>query len=57
MTTVHAYCPSTSSWVQVGTTPLPCILSTAQLLPSGQLMLIEGAESKKVYFGTLKLQS
>ena len=56
-TAVHAYCPSTSSWVQVGTTPLPCILSTAQLLPSGQLILIGGFGSKKVHIGTLKLQS
>ena len=56
-TAVHAYCPSTSSWVQVGTTPLPCSLSTAQLLPSGQLILIGGFESKKVHIGTLKLQS
>ena len=56
-TTVHAYCPSTSSWVQVGTTPLPCAFSAAQLLPSGQLMLIGGFESKKVHIGTLKLQA
>ena len=57
VTTVHAYCPSTSSWVRVDTTPLPCAFSAAQLLPSGQLMLIGSYQSKKVYIGTLKLQS
>ena len=55
-TAVHAYCPSISSWVPVSTTPLPCVISTAQLLPSGQLMLIGGYKAKKVHIGTLKLQ-
>ena len=45
VSSVHAYCPSTSSWVLVGQLPQPlcdCIITT---LPTGELLVIGGVTS------------
>ena len=52
---VHAYCPSTSSWVLVGGLPhdqplCDCIIAT---LPTGELMVIGGWTLSSSYFGVI----
>ena len=49
---VHSYNPSTKSWMIVGSLPQACAYATAELLPSGQVILIG---LKTVYIGTLEL--
>ena len=52
---VRAYCPSTSSWLKIGTLPCSLIGCSTQLLPSGELMVIGGSNeyycryTKEVY--------
>ena len=50
---VHAYNPSTKSWMIVDSLPQACCGASAELLPSGQVILIGGYD--KVYIGTLEL--
>ena len=50
---VHAYNPSTKSWMIVGSLPQACFDATAELLPSGQVILIN--MYCKVYIGTLEV--
>ena len=60
VSSVHAYCPSSSSWVLVGELPQPlydCITAT---LPTGELLVIGGGtasfdESNNVYKYSLSL--
>ena len=52
VSSVHAYCPSTSSWVLVGQLPQPlshCITAT---LPTGELLVIGGRNSSGVETNT-----
>ena len=58
--TIHAYSASTKAWVKVASLPQACRGATAELLPSGEVMLIGGVDSigkwsKAVYIGTLNL--
>ena len=58
---IHAYCPNTKAWVKIGRLPQACSSATAELLPSGEVMLIGGWDSrgnwsKNVYMGTLQLK-
>ena len=50
---IHAYNPSTKSWMIVGSLPQACCSASAELLPSGQVILIGGYDT--VYIGTLEL--
>ena len=57
---IHAYSASTKAWVRIASLPQACSSATAELLPSGEVMLIggddsKGNESKAVYIGTLDL--
>ena len=57
---IHAYSASTKAWVRIASLPQACHSATAELLPSGEVMLIggrdsKGNESKAVYIGTLDL--
>ena len=57
---IHAYSASTKAWVKVASLPQACSYATAELLPSGEVMLIGGRDSKgkwseAVYIGTLDL--
>jgi N-acetylneuraminic acid mutarotase len=45
VSSVHAYCPSTSSWVLVGQLPQPLYNCTTATLPTGELLVIGGATS------------
>ena len=51
---VHAYNPSTKSWMIVGSLPQACFEATAELLPSGQVILIN-MNCNTVYIGTLEV--
>ena len=39
---IHAYSPSTRSWVYVGDIPDPCSLTCSVVLPTGDLMMMGG---------------
>ena len=57
---IHAYNPSTKSWMIVGSLPQACSLAAAELLPSGQVILIGGRDMclnwlKTVHIGTLEV--
>ena len=57
---IHAYNASTKAWVKIASLPQACRGATAELLPSGEVMLIGGGDSKgkwseAVYIGTLDL--
>ena len=57
---IHAYSASTKAWVKIASLPQACSRATAELLPSGEVMLIggydsKGNESEAVYIGTLDL--
>ena len=56
---IHAYCPNTKAWVKIGHLPQACSAATAELLPSGEVILIGGSRKKwsiNVYMGTLQLK-
>ena len=57
---IHAYSASTKAWVKIAILPQACYSATAELLPSGEVMLIGGWDSegnslKAVYIGTLNI--
>ena len=57
---IHAYSASTKAWVKISSLPPACSHATAELLPSGEVMLIggrdsEGKWSKAVYIGTFNI--
>ena len=57
---VMPYNPSTKSWMIVGSLPKACAYATAELLPSGQVILIGGRDMrlnrlKTVHIGTLEV--
>ena len=57
---IHAYSASTKAWVKIASLPQACWGANAELLPSGEVMLIggedtEGNSLKAVYIGTLDL--
>ena len=57
---IHAYNASTKAWVKVASLPQACYSATAELLPSGEVMLIGGWDSKEkvskaVYIGTFNI--
>ena len=58
---IHAYSASTKAWLNIASLPQACSRATAELLPSGEVMLIGGRDSiskgniKAVYIGTLDL--
>ena len=57
---IHAYSASTKAWVKIASVPEACHSATAELLPSGEVMLIGGEDTeenslKAVYIGTLDL--
>ena len=57
---VHAYNPSTKSWMIAGSLPQACAYATVELLPSGQVILIGGRDMhwnwlKTVHIGTLEV--
>ena len=57
---IHAYNPSTKSWMIVGRLPQTCYDATAELLPSGQVILIGGRDMrlnwlKTVHIGALEV--
>ena len=57
---IHAYSASTKAWVKIASLPQACRGATAELLPSGEVMLIggwdsDGNRSQAVYIGTLDL--
>ena len=57
---IHAYSASTKAWLRIASLPQACHCATAELLPSGEVMLIGGRDSKgkwseAVYIGTLDL--
>ena len=43
---IYAYSPSTKAWLIVASLPQVCSYATAELLPSGEVMLIGGYDSK-----------
>ena len=43
---IHAYCPSTESWIKIGCLPHACCSATAEQLPSGEVLLIGGTDSQ-----------
>ena len=45
VSSVHAYCPSTSSWVLVGQLPQPLYSCITATLPTGELLVIGGGTS------------
>ena len=45
VSSVHAYCPSTSSWVLVGQLPQPLYSCITTTLPTGELMVMGGGNS------------
>ena len=56
ITAVHAYCPATSSWLQIGDLPTQCFFATTALLPTGELLLTGGLMAGKEnvsYIGTI----
>ena len=44
---IHAYSASTKAWVKIASLPQACSSATAELLPSGEVMLIGGVDSTK----------
>ena len=57
---IHAYSASTKGWVKIASLPQACSNATAELLPSGEVMLIGGEDSKgnslkAVYIGTVNI--
>ena len=57
---IYAYSASTKAWLTIASLPQACSGATAELLPSGEVMLIGGVDSKgewskAVYIGTLDL--
>ena len=57
---IHAYSASTKAWVKIASLPQACHSATAELLPSGEVMLIGGWDrtkewSKAVYIGTFNI--
>ena len=57
---IHAYSASTKAWVKIASLPQACSHATAELLPSGEVMLIggydsDGNRSEAVYIGTFDL--
>ena len=57
---IHAYSASTKAWLKIDSLPQACSHATAELLPSGEVMLIggwdsEGSVSKAVYIGTFNI--
>ena len=57
---IHAYSASTKAWVRIASLPQACRRATAELLPSGEVMLIGGRDSKNewskaVYIGTFNI--
>ena len=39
---IHAYCPGTKAWLKVASLPQKCHSSTAELLPSGEVIILGG---------------
>ena len=57
---IHAYSASTKAWLRIASLPQACHCATVELLPSGEVMLIGGGDSKgkwseAVYIGTFDL--
>ena len=56
---IHAYSASTKAWVKIASLSQACWGATAELLPSGEVMLIGGWDSKgntkAVYIGTFNI--
>ena len=57
---IHAYSAITKAWVKIASLPQACHSATAELLPSGEVMLIGGRDSKNewskaVYIGTFNI--
>ena len=57
---IHAYSASTKAWLKIASLPQACRSATAELLPSGEVMLIGGFDSKEkvskaVYIGTFNI--
>ena len=57
---IHAYSASTKAWLRIASLPQTCLGATAELLPSGEVMLIggwdsKGKVSKAVYIGTFNI--
>ena len=57
---IHAYSASTKAWLKIASLPQACWGATAELLPSGEVMLIGGRYSTKewskaVYIGTFNI--
>ena len=57
---IHAYSASTKAWLRIASLPQACHSATAELLPSGEVMLIGGVDSqgkmsKAVYIGTFNI--
>ena len=57
---IHAYSASTKAWVKIASLSQACSSATAKLLPSGEVMLIGGRDSKgklskAVYIGTFNI--
>ena len=46
VSSVHAYCPSSSSWVCVGQLPQPLAVCTTVILPTGELLVLGGVTSR-----------
>ena len=64
ITAVHAYCPATSSWLQIGDLPTQHVFATTVPIPTGELLFAGGAkpgdkedeesEELSCYIGTIK---
>ena len=57
---IHAYSASTKAWLRIASLPQACSSATVELLPSGEVMLIGGYDSKgkwseAVHIGTFDL--
>ena len=57
---IHAYSASAKAWVKIASLPQACHCATAELLPSGEVMLTGGVDSTKdwskaVYIGTFNI--
>ena len=46
VSSIHAYCPSSSSWVLVGELPQPCCDCVTATLPTGELLVVGGVTSE-----------
>ena len=47
VSSVHAYCPSSSSWVCVGELPQPLAMCITVTLPTGELLVLGGRSSQR----------